>query len=233
VIAALGFLTILGSARIPTPRATRWFGVVGLFVGSVLGGLWVLATDAFPPLVAAGLVVTADLVLTGFLHLDGLADAGDGLIAPLDRQRRLDVMRSPEVGAFGLGLVLLVLGLRWAVLASVTPTWWLLALVWALSRVLAGAVPSLVDYARSEGLATPFLGDPLAVWMPLVSVPMAVGVYVLEGVAGAAALVACVLAAWGVVQFARRRIGGFTGDVLGAVVLMSETAALVVYSANW
>ncbi len=233
MLAALGFLTILGSARIPTPRATRWFGLVGLLLGSLLGGLWVLATDAFPPLVAAGLMVTVDLVLTGFLHFDGLADFGDGLIAPLDKQRRLEVMRSPEVGAFGLGLVVLILGLRWAALASVPPAWWLLALVWCLSRVLVGAVPSLVDYARSEGLATPFLGDPMVIWLPLIAVPMAVGAYLLAGVAGAAAIVACVLAAWGVVQFARRRIGGFTGDVLGAVILIAETVALVVYSANW
>ncbi len=233
MVAALGFLTILGSARVPTPRATRWFGIVGLLLGSVLGGLWVLATDAFPPLVAAGLIVTLDLVLTGFLHLDGLADSGDGLIAPMDKQRRLDVMRSPEVGAFGVGVAVLVVGLRWSALASVTPAWWLLALLWSLSRVLVGAVPSLVDYARSEGLATRFVGDPIVVWLPLVAVPMAVGAYSLEGAAGGAAIVACALAAWGVVQFARRRIGGFTGDVLGAVVLISETVALVVYSASW
>ena len=76
---------------------------------------------AFPPAVAGGLAVAADLALTGMLHLDGLADSADGLLPPLPRDRRLAVMRSPDVGAFGVAAVVSAIGLRWAALAALDP----------------------------------------------------------------------------------------------------------------
>ncbi|MFV1989251.1 MAG: adenosylcobinamide-GDP ribazoletransferase [Acidimicrobiales bacterium] len=231
--AAVGFLTIFGSSALPSPRTMRWFGVVGAFIGAFLGAVWVAAGELFAPLVAAGLVVLADLVVTGFLHLDGLADAGDGLIAPMDQQKRLAVMRTPDVGAFGVGVVVVVLGLRWAALASTEASWWFLAVVWALSRIFVAAVPAIVPYARDEGLASTFIGDNIVKWVPLAVLPSAAAGYVFGGAAVVAALVGLYVAAWGVVAFARRRLGGFTGDILGATILISETVALVVYSARW
>ena len=89
-----------------------WFGPAGALIGAVLGALWWGATNVWPAPVAAAIVVAADLAVTGLLHVDGLADSADGLLPHLDRERRLAVMATPDVGAFGVAVVAVVLLLR-------------------------------------------------------------------------------------------------------------------------
>ena len=243
---ALGFLTVAGGAAAPVPAATAWFPLVGLLVGCTIGVVWWAAVLAFPPAVAAGVVVAADLALTGMLHLDGLADSADGLLPPLPRDRRLAIMRSPEVGAFGVAAVVTTLGLRWAALAALVgpdgnvPAQRVLLLggLWAASRALMAGTLLLLPYARPQGgLAARFRSGPdgppvpgLAVVLPgvgLAAVACAIGL----GAPGLVALGAGLLVAAGVVVLALRRLGGFTGDVLGAAGLLCETAGLVVATA--
>ena len=166
---ALGFLTVAGGAAAPVPAATAWFPLVGLLVGCTIGVVWWAAALAFPPAVAAGVVVAADLALTGMLHLDGLADSADGLLPPLPRDRRLAIMRSPEVGAFGVAAVVTTLGLRWAALAALVapdgnvPAQRVLLLggLWAASRALMAGTLLLLPYARPQGgLAARFRSGP-------------------------------------------------------------------------
>src|SRR5262245_12725103 len=102
---ALGFLTVVGRSRTPTSRALAWFGPAGALIGATLGMLWWGTTNAWPAAVAAAIVVAADLGITGMLHLDGLADAADGLLPHLERDRRLAVMATPDIGAFGIATV--------------------------------------------------------------------------------------------------------------------------------
>src|SRR5207253_6057841 len=95
--------------------------------------------------------VVADVVLTGALHVDGLADTADGVLPHLDRERRLAVMAEPDVGAFGVAAVVLTLGLRVAVLASLPPDIGLTAALWCAPRtVMAVAAPS-PPYPRAAG----------------------------------------------------------------------------------
>ena len=231
---ALSFLTPLGGARAPSPEALSWFPVVGLLLGVALGALWWGAAHLWPAGVAAALVVAGDLGLTGLLHVDGLADAADGLLAPMSRQRRLDVMAEPGVGAFGVVVVGVVILLRWAALAAQRPSVLLLAAVWCASRTWMAATPSFVSYARGDGgLASPFLGR--RSWLPdaagvVAAVALAAAA---RGLGGAIAVVAGSAVAASVVALSRRRVGGFTGDVLGAAGVMGETAALVVAAARW
>src|SRR4029079_14457282 len=101
---------------------------------------WGGAGSWFPPLVAAALVVAADLALTGMLHLDGTGDGAGGLLPHLSRERRLAVMATPDVGAFGVGVAALSLLLRTVALAGTDPRRWhavlALAGLWGLSRGL-------------------------------------------------------------------------------------------------
>jgi adenosylcobinamide-GDP ribazoletransferase len=240
---ALGFLTVAGGPAAPAPAATAWFPLVGLLAGCTIGLVWWAAASVFPPAVAAGLAVAADLALTGMLHLDGLADSADGLLPPLPRDRRLAVMRSPEVGAFGVAAVVTTLGLRWAALAALVPPGgdpsasrlFLLGGLWAASRALMAGTLLLLPYARVEGgLAARFRSGAdgpavpgLAVLLPgIVLAAVACGIGL--GAPGLVALLAGLLAAAGVVLLALRRLGGFTGDVLGAAGMLCETAGLVV-----
>ena len=232
---ALGFLTVFGRSRPPTSRVVVWFGPVGAVIGAVLGLLWWGAANVWPAPVAGAIVVAADLGITGLLHIDGLADAADGLLPHLDRQRRLAVMAAPDVGAFGVAVVAVTLLLRTTALASTDPQGWkavaFLAAVWCASRTVMAVTTVTVAYARETGLASPFLGGSLTA-----TVMVAVGFVALaagRGIGGGVAVAVGVAAGGLVVVFARRRLGGFTGDVLGAAGVVTETVALVVMSARW
>jgi adenosylcobinamide-GDP ribazoletransferase len=199
-------------------------------LGLALGSVWWLADRLWAAPVAAAVVVAADLALTGMLHFDGLVDSADGLLPPLDRDRRLDVMADPAAGAFGVGVAVVVLLLRWASLAALAPAPWLLGALWCASRFAMADVTRTVPYARSVGLASAFLQSrrPLLSGVLLGAVLVALG-----GGDAMVGVVALALATAGVVALAVRRIGGFTGDVLGAAGMVGETAGLLAAAARW
>lgn len=230
--AALAFLTPLGGARNPSPAAMKWFPAVGALVGAAVGGTWWAAEQVWPTPVAAAIAVVADLALTGMLHLDGLVDSADGLIPHLDRQRRLDVMADPRAGAFGVLVAGGALLVRWAAFSTIDADVLLVAGLWCLSRSAMGALLVSLPYARPDGLASPFAGTPS--W-PVQAGAVASGLLV--GAALGWPALAVVAAAWlavaGVGAVARNRIGGFTGDVLGAAGVLAETVGLLVAAAKW
>ncbi len=231
--AALGFLTIVGGAAPPDRRAPAWFGLVGALVGLAVGAVWWGAGELWPPLLAAVLAVGADAALTGMLHLDGLADSADGLLPPVDRARRLAIMATPDVGAFGLVAVLLVLVARVAALSTLTPDPLLVAGLWAGARAGMALTMAVVPYARAAGAASGFAdrrSGPVAVTLV---VAVVVVVATLGGWAGVATATALVAGFAAVVALAVRRLGGYTGDVLGAAGVVAETVGLVVAAARW
>jgi adenosylcobinamide-GDP ribazoletransferase len=248
--AALAFLTCLGGPVPPSPRALPWFATVGTGLGLVLGGTWWIAERIWPPLLAATVVVAVDLALTGMLHLDGLADSADGLLAHgLDRARRLEVMAEPTTGAFALGTIVIVLVVRVAALSALAPAPLLLAALWATSRAGMALVVSTQPYARMVGLATSFreLGAdgarspavPVAVTIVVPALALVVAAAVIASITGGisagqvlVAVLVVALAVAGVVYLARHRLGGFTGDVLGAAGMLAETAGLVAAAAR-
>jgi len=234
---AVSFLTPVGGGAGATPGALWWFPIVGALIGLGVGTVWWVSGRVWPAVVAAGLAVVADLALTGMLHVDGLGDSADGLLAPMSRERRLAVMAEPEVGAFGVTVVVTVMLLRWACLATLSPSPLLLVALWAGSRTAMAVIAVTVPYARpGGGLASAFRGDRrpppaglallgavvalavAAAWRPLV------GPAVVAAGAGGAAVV---------VGLAWRRLGGFTGDVLGAAGMVGETVGLLAACAQW
>jgi adenosylcobinamide-GDP ribazoletransferase len=234
---AWSLLTVLGGPADPHPGAAAYYGLVGAVLGGLLGLLWWSLEPLFPALVVAVLVVAADAGLTGMLHLDGLADCGDGLIAPLTPARRLQVMRAPEVGAFGAVTVVLTLLARVAALAALTaaegPRPLLLVTLWCGSRAAVAAVAGTVPYARTRGLPTVFAARrPNLVGAGVGAVLAVVGAAWL-GWIGVAGLAGAAVGAGAVVALAWRRLGGYTGDVLGATIVVSETVGLLAASARW
>jgi adenosylcobinamide-GDP ribazoletransferase len=233
--AAVAFLTPLpfgGGA--PDRRTLRWFPAVGAAIGALVGAAWWAGGEVLPVAVAAAVAVVADLVLTGALHADGLADSADGLLPPHDEPaRRRAVMAAPDVGAFGVAAVGAVLLLRWSALASMDPDVALVAALWSTSRSIMAIALLVVPYVGG-GLGTAFLGA----GRRAVAVVAALVTGALVAVAGdpAAAAVsvgAALLTGALVVGFGRRRLGGVTGDVVGAAGLLAETVGLVVASARW
>lgn len=241
LILAVQFLT-----RIPTPqvrdfqpeqlaRSSRWFPVVGALVGAIVATVAVLAARVDPWLGAlAGTV--AWIAVTGALHLDGLADLADALgAAHRDRSRFLEVLRDPHVGTFGV-LALVVAVAAKLVLLSVllrdgigTPA---TALDLAVDLALAGAWTryGAVLWSRTLPPLAPGSAERFA-WRasPAELVLWALALAVLGAAAGAWIVTAAApvgLAAWWL--YLRARLGGMTGDCLGAGVEMTEIAVLAV-----
>lgn len=231
---ALAFLTPLGGPAVPDSSTLSWFPVVGALLGLVVGTTWWGAERLWPPAVAAAIVVAVDLALTGLLHLDGLVDTADGLLPQVPRARRLAIMAEPTVGAYGVAAAVVVLVLRWSSLASMDPSPLLVAGAWCGSRTVMAVAARALAYARVEGgLASVLLGGD---WRPvgLYGLITAVSLGAFAGGRVSELAVGTGMVAGGlVVLAARRRLGGFTGDVLGAAGLVTETVALVVASARW
>jgi adenosylcobinamide-GDP ribazoletransferase len=230
---ALGFLTVVGGAAPPDRRAPAWFAPVGGLVGLAVGAVWWGAGELWPPVLAAVLAVAADAALTGMLHLDGLADSADGLLPPVDRARRLAIMAAPDVGAFGLVALVVVLAARVAALAALAPDPLLLAGLWAGARAGMALTMAAVPYARATGAASGFAGRGVAAGAAGLAVALVVVVAAAGGLAGVVTAVALVAAFAAVVGLAVRRLGGYTGDVLGAAGVVAETVGLVVAAARW
>lgn len=231
--AALAFLTPLGGARTPDRRTLSWFPLAGALIGGVIGGVWWGAERLWPPAVAAAVVVAADLAATGMLHLDGLVDSADGLLGHLPRERRLAVMSEPTIGAFGVASAVAVILLRFAALASMVPDAAFVAGLWCGSRTVMAVAARAVPYARPAGLVSAFTGGD---WRPVAAYGVGAAFLLAaagRGLAGVAAVAAAVVAGGLVVAGGRARLGGCTGDVLGAAGIVAETAGLVVAAARW
>ena len=235
---AVSFLTVLGRASLPNARTLDWFPVVGLAVGAVVGGAWWAAGRLWPPALAAVVAVAVDAVVTGGLHLDGLADSADGLVPPVPRERRFEIMADPRVGAFGAIALVLVLGLRVAALAATPAKVLVVAGLWCGSRTLMAAVARTRPPAHPDGgMAAAFIGQRSTAaqryGVAAYGLAVACAAAVLgTGFRGVVVIAAEVAAALAVVWFARRRLGGYTGDVLGACGVIGETVGLLVLVAR-
>lgn len=249
---ALSFLTPIAGPVAVRPAALYSFPIVGALLGGLLGAIWLVGDRLWPHEVAAGIVVLVDLCVTGMLHFDGLADSADGLLGPLSKERRLEVMRDPRTGAFGVAAVGITLLLRWVSLSVIAPSIWLMVAIWTASRTLMALVVIVATYARSSegGIASAFIDagahggkrsrsrfDTRSTRALLVGAPgvalVALTSVIWAPVAGPVSIVAGVACATWFLVFAMKRLGGYTGDVLGAAGVILETVALVVAAARW
>lgn len=249
---ALQFFT-----RIPvTGRLAQWVGYSPAMlrasaahfpaVGWVVGALGALALAGalalWPPLVAAVLCTVVTVLVTGAFHEDGLADMADGLGGASTRERALEIMKDSRIGAFGAIAVVLALGLKFALLAALAGQGAFVAcaaLVAAhvLSRLAPLAVMRASPYVGGEGGKAKPMADAVsgtAVFVAVLwSLPAAVLLVITGGVVnGVAALVAAALVALFMVRLLRRRLGGFTGDGLGATQQLSELAIYLALAAR-
>jgi adenosylcobinamide-GDP ribazoletransferase len=239
LILALRFLTVLPvpGPELPGPaalgRAGWWFPVVGLALGAGLGGLLRGLERLFPPLVAAVLLVAAWKIVTGGLHLDGLADLLDG-VAGRDRAGRLAIMRDSRLGTFGaLGLVFTIFMAIAAVSeleGSARPRVLLLApFVGRVAPLLVGGW--LRPATPGQGLGAAFISGLSRRAGPLWALVALVLGGALLGPGGVALAVAGLGVAVLAALVASRWLGGLTGDVLGAAVEVAELSVLLAGSA--
>lgn len=240
---ALQFLT-----RLPAPawvgfepdwlnRSARWFPLVGLCVGVAAALVLSVASRVFPPAVAAGLSIAATLLLTGGFHEDGLADTADALGGAVGRARALEIMKDSRIGSYGALALIVVLGLKAAALAAMLPALAIPALLLAHTASRAAAVVLIrvlpyagdVDHAKAKPLARRVSSGGVAVAIGTVLVVGAVLVVAVPAHASAV-VTSLVLSAIGTTwsaRWLRRRLGGYTGDALGATQQINELLVLL------
>lgn len=229
---ALSFLTIFPVGGLLDENTARYFFIPGLVVGLSLGAAWMALRAVFPPISSAVIVVILDVILTGGLHYDGVADSGDGLIAPMDKELRLKAMAEPALGAFGVLSLLLVVAMRVAALADQHPSVALLVGLMGLSRSFMAVAVGTFPSARPNGLSAPFQkGDGGTTGWPTIAVGIAISFTCLVVAVG---VLSALLSAFamGVVAtssagLAYKKLNGVSGDVVGGAGLVGESFALM------
>ncbi len=236
-LVALQFLTIV-PVRLKEPvtekdlsKSVVWFPVVGLILGAVL---CLVNMVGMPPMVVKGLVLTALILLTGALHLDGFADTCDGFFSGKGREGSLAIMRDSRLGTMGvIGLIVLLL-LKFALLVSL-PTGRVgvaaLLLMPAIGRWAMVVIGSLTPYARKNSGKGSFHASGSINYRDLIKATIITFIVslVLIGFRAILLMIAVYLLILGIRWFSLRKIGGITGDVSGAVGELSEifTLALI------
>ena len=232
---------VTAPSRATVAAAMAWAPAVGLLLGMVAAAVLVVADHPLGagPLTAAGLAVAALALLTRGLHLDGLADLADGLGSGKPAPMALDIMRRSDIGPFGIVTLVLTLVIQVAALAHaeaagdgrgpaaliVAVVTGRLALTWACRRGVAAA--------RQEGLGALVAGTvrpviPFVMTLALLAAASAVAIGKPLGWTLPLAVVAGLAAALVLQRHAVRRLGGITGDVLGALIEVAATVTLVV-----
>ena len=233
IAAALALLTRLpirrAFSKAEMAQAPPLFPLVGALVGGTQVLLLFLLRDVMPPFLTAVGLIGAGTLLTGALHLDGLADVADGFGAGRTREDILRIMRDPAIGAYGAVAVVLALMARASAMGTLiereaaSP---FLLVAPTLSRWTMVGLGHALTYARPEGgtgsIAGAISRNQLAV---------ATGIAAAVSVVAGGRAIACwgvaiaLTAGWGLA--CKRRLGGFTGDTLGACSELTETAVLI------
>ncbi|MEM1298301.1 MAG: adenosylcobinamide-GDP ribazoletransferase [Pseudomonadota bacterium] len=237
------FVGVMFLTRLPVPRglqqldgrlarSAQYFPLIGVLVGLITGGVFYAASQVLHGYLAAGLAILAGILVTGALHEDGLADCADGIWGGATRERALEIMRDSRVGTYGACALVATLCLRGMALFDVEPIEGLIMLIVAHAVSRAMIPPVLVSgrYARTRGLASS-VAEGVSTTGAALALVLAFGVAMIAGpvaaIAGfAAAMVAAGVMLWVLVG----KLGGYTGDGLGAIQQCAEVAVLITLS---
>ena len=240
LFAALRFLSIL-----PVPqswsgqdaelsRSVKFFPIVGVIMGAIVAVLAWATGLMLPHIVTAAIVVILQVVITRGLHLDGMADTADGFWSVSDRARTLDIMKDSHTGAMGVIAIASVLLLKFACLATINThmIWRAVLLMIVTGRCMMTIPISIFPYARKEGglarifyeTRTPFN----AVWATLAALTAG---WLIACTAGLAAVIAAVIATAAFGFYCKWKIGGGTGDTIGATCEITEIVTLLIMCA--
>lgn len=242
LMTALAFMT-----RLPVPAATpldreslsacqRWFPLIGVLIGLIAAVGYTLALQLWSQPVAVVIAMVLMVLVTGALHEDGLADTLDGLGGGWSVEQRLTIMKDSRVGSYGvvgLGLILLM---RFGLLSSTNYTVIMLIISQCLSRALATSLMGSMSYRRQDpqdnSRIESLTGGQSNTdrWIILLTVLLMTGFCLPPGLAIATLLALGVLG-WLMRFWLMKRLGGYTGDTLGAAQQFGELLVLAISTA--
>lgn len=232
---AASFLTILPIAPAVTASpedqaaAFGWFPLAGFILGAALCAEDRILGVLLGPAIRSLLIVISIAVVSGGIHLDGLADTADALCAGSDRTRALAIMRDSRIGAFGTIALIFVIGLKTIALAGTTGPQRYAAIYaapglgrWAMTGIAYG-----LTYLRENGAGTPLLKRGAGRNLRVATITAVVAMIPLAGLHALRACAAAVIVTLALRAFYRRWLGGITGDLIGAAGELVEAAVLI------
>ncbi len=222
-------------------EALKYFPLVGWLVGAVGAGVLYLGQTWVSPLVGVVLAITAMVCLTGAMHEDGLADSVDAFGGGFDSARVLEIMKDSRLGSFGVIALILLFAFKFTLLLELTSfdlNGALLSLMFAqaASRFAVLLIPASLDYvqAASESKSRSMVGERLSVASLAYSGSFVViPLLFLQSLSCWIGFGIALLASYGLSRYFRARIGGFSGDCLGATQQISEILIYFTILVSW
>jgi adenosylcobinamide-GDP ribazoletransferase len=232
-ISAIQFITIipLGKAKsFDPPKMVPYFPLVGVLLGVLVALFDSVVLRLWPPPVAALLDIMLLTVLTAAFHIDGLGDTADGLLGPRSRDKALEIMKDSRIGTMGLVAILFGLALKWGGLANLNAYRSILLIIipaYARAGILFGM--RYLPYGRADGTGKPFFSEkiPLKHFWGLI---FPIGLSLSLGLKAIWLNLAFVIIIAMVLVFYKKRMGCITGDMLGALVEITEAGLFLMIS---
>ncbi|MBN1160614.1 MAG: adenosylcobinamide-GDP ribazoletransferase [Dehalococcoidales bacterium] len=214
-------------------RSTLYFPLVGLGIGAILAGLNWVFNLTLPAPVTSALLITALVILTGAMHLDGLSDTCDGMAGHKTVEERWRVMHDSRAGAFGVVGIILVLLIQYAALNSV-PADKMTAVLLFMPTISRWAMVYAIyafPYARKEGLGTAYKTAtrwPQFIIATIITLAIAGALYPLLNVTGFIVFSGVLVITTGLAFYFKYKFAGLTGDTYGTINEIGEVIALIV-----
>jgi len=234
---ALSFLTRIPIHHKHEPQvgsAAPWFPIVGVVVGAIVGGVAWGVSNLTSPLVGSAVAVLVGVLITGAFHEDGLADVADAFVGGWSTEDRLRILKDPLHGSYGVAAMCGTIVLRVCALSAIAPQQMFTAAIAAHCFARAGALALMLTtaLARHEGLGSDYVSS-LRTSRAVTSLGVSLLIVTaITGIWSIAVVGATIVGAATIRWWSKKKIGGITGDVLGAAEQLSEALILVVLSAR-
>lgn len=240
LLIAVEFLTVIPTpgTRDYSPRSVGlslvWFPIVGLLIGCLLVAVDLTASSVSTRAVTVALVLTTSAIVTGALHLDGLADLCDGVFGGRTPEHRLEIMKDSRIGTYGLVAVVLALLLQYSALASIGDSERRLGLLTIPMVSRLGMVCAIYafPYVRASGVGRTYKEQVTTKIVMLAILITIVAAVLLFQVAGLVQVLTGVAIAWIAGRFFARTIGGLSGDTYGAIAVLIEVVLFVLLASH-
>lgn len=236
---ALRFLTILpfpyrGDKPAELGRSVAYFPAVGLLLGLILAGLDQILGRLLPRAADDALLIGAMVFLTGALHLDGFMDSCDALFGGNTPEGRLELLKDPRVGAFGVAGAICLLLVKYAALSSLAPSVkpWALAIAPGIGRWAMAYAIYAYPYKPGPGMARAFKGNGGLRELAIATITAVGASFLVLRISGLVAILVGLLITIGITRFTLGRLPGLTGDIYGAINEVVEASVLLVLLGN-
>ena len=237
LLTAFSFLTIVpirtgDGGKIDLGRSMAVFPLIGLLLGAMLVGVDLLLTPLINERLVNILLITLLTFITGGLHLDGFMDTVDGIAGGKEKKKILEIMRDSRTGAMGAMAVVLLLLIKWEALNSINDETKVAALLLMpmIGRYAMAELAFIAPYAReSEGIGRPFTEGFTIAALIFAAVTAFVAAFIFNALTGIITLLAVALMVLIYSVYFKRKLGGVTGDVLGALNEITEVLVLILF----